>query len=142
MLVFCSPPPGLFRLPLPAYLTSFLPPRPTLHMSLHASSFLLQANGELRSGNHSFKKQKYVQQAKSASKRWAFLRNAVTSMPTVDFQGKHTAAAVFSGLWFHVWLQMRSNGFNNQARALIHRKQHMLSIQKNMQLSYRQPSFF
>ena len=25
---------------------------------------------------------------------------------TVDFQGNHTAAAVFSALWFHVWLQM------------------------------------
>ena len=30
----------------------------------------------------------------------------IASRLTVDFQGNHTAAAVFSALWFHVWLQM------------------------------------
>ena len=58
----------------------------------------------------------------------------IASRPTVDLQGNHTAAAVFSALWFHVWLQMRSSRANTRGRTwakiqdFTHVKQHMLSI--------------
>ena len=51
---------------------------------------------------------------------------------TVDFQGNHTAAAVFSALWFHVWLQMLPVVPTVKASALSQNVQRIIYVVKQL----------
>ena len=56
----------------------------------------------------------------------------IASRLTVDFQGNHTAAAVFSALWFHVWLQMLPVVPTVKASALSQNVQRIIYVVKQL----------
>ena len=69
-----------------------------------------------------------------------YVCNVSASRLTVDFQGNHTAAAVFSALWFHVWLQMlpvvptvKPSGLSQNLQRIIYvvKQLHAKQLQKH-----------